>query len=156
MVAIDSDVFLIAHRYVRDMRAEINARFLAEVKTAAPALTIYNLMEILGVLSFNLSAAQMRAWPDWLKARHNLAILWPELNYTSQHVFFEQVIYHLPLARMTTRPTAFLDALAIEVAERAPDVHAFVTWNARHFAHKTHLPVLTPAEFVAQGRVLPG
>ena len=80
MVAIDSDIFLIAHRYVRDVRAEINARFLAEVKTAAPALTIYNLMEILGVLSFNLSAAQMRAWPDWLKARHKLAILWPELS----------------------------------------------------------------------------
>ena len=99
MVAIDSDVFLIAHRYVRDVRAESNGRFLAEVKTAAPALTIYNLMEILGVLSFNLSAAQMRAWPDWLKARHSLAILWPELNYTAQHLFFEQIIYHLPLAR---------------------------------------------------------
>lgn len=150
MVAIDSDVFLIAHRYVRDVRAELNARFLANVKPAAPALTIYNLMEILGVLSFNLSAGQMRAWPDWLKARHGLAILWPELNYISQHLFFEQVIYHLPLARMTTRPTAFLDALVMEVIERTPDVRAFVTWNARHFAGRTHLPVLTPAEYLAQ------
>ncbi len=150
MVAIDSDVFLIAHRYVRDVRADLNARFLTEVKTAAPALTIYNLMEILGVLSFSLSAAQMRSWPDWLKARHSLAILWPELNYTSQHLFFEQIIYHLPLARMMTQPTAFLDALAIEVAERTPDVRTFVTWNARHFAGKTRLPVLTPAEYLAQ------
>ena len=155
MVAIDSDVFLIAHRYVRDVRAELNARFLAEVKTAAPALTIYNLMEILGVMSFNLSAAQMRAWPDWLKARHKLAILWPELSYTSQHLFFEQVIYHLPLARMTTQPTAFLDALAIEVAERTPDVRAFVTWNARHFANKTHLPVLTPAQYLDENGIHP-
>ena len=155
MVAIDSDVFLIAHRYVRDVRAELNGRFLAEVKTAAPALTIYNLMEILGVLSFNLSAAQMRGWPDWLKARHSLAILWPELNYTSQHLFFEQIIYHLPLARMTTQPTAFLDALAIEVAERTPDVHAFVTWNARHFANKTKLPVLTPAQYLDENGIHP-
>ena len=101
---------------------ELNARFLTEVKTAAPALTVYNLMEILGVLSFNLSAVQLRAWPDWLKARHSLAILSPELNDTSQQPLFEQIIYHLPLARMTTQPTAFLDTLAIEVAERTPDV----------------------------------
>ena len=155
MVVIDSDVFLIAHRYVRDVRTDLNTRFLAAVKTAAPALTIYNLMEILGVLSFNLSAVRMRAWPDWLKARHSLAILWPELNDTAQHLFFEQVIYHLPLARMTTQPTAFLDALAIEVAERAPDVRAFVTWNARHFANKTHLPVLTPAQYLDQNGIHP-
>ena len=155
MVVIDSDVFLIAHRYVRDVRAELNTRFLAAVKTAAPALTIYNLMEILGVLSFNLSAVQMRAWPDWLKARHSLAILWPDPNYTSRHLFFEQVIYHLPLARMTTQPTAFLDALAIEVAERTPDVRAFVTWNARHFANKTRLRVLTPAQYLDENGIHP-
>ena len=39
---------------------------------------------------------------------------------------------------------AFLDALIIGLAERTPDVKAFVTWNARHFRDKTLLTVLTP------------
>ena len=77
MVAIDSDVFLIAHRYVRDVRAERKTRFLTEVKTAAPALTIYNLMEILGVLSFNLSVVQeeslARGAESTAQARHPVA-----------------------------------------------------------------------------------
>ena len=132
------------------------ARFLTEVKTAAPALTIYNLMEILGVLSFNLSTAQMRASArlaqSTAQTRHPVARV--ELH-RRQHLFFEQVIYHLPLARMTTQPTAFLDALAIEVAERTPNVRAFVTWNARHFADKTHLPVLTPAQYLDENGIHP-
>jgi len=57
---------------------------------------------------------------------------------------------------MTTQPTASLDALAIEVAERTPDVRAFITWNARHFANKTRLPVLTPAQYLDQMGVDPG
>ena len=51
---------------------------------------------------------------------------------------------------MTTQPTAFLDALAIEVVEHTPDMRAFVTWNARHFAGKTRLPVLTPAQYLEE------
>ena len=56
---------------------------------------------------------------------------------------------------MTTQPTAFPDALAIEVAERTPDVRAFVTWNARHFANKTRLPVLTPAQYLDENGIHP-
>jgi hypothetical protein len=150
MVIVDSDVFLIEHRFPRDKRAEINATFLVAVRTAAPALTIFNLMEILGILSFNLSSAKLAAWREWLKERYSLAILWPEMNYGAEQGFFEQLIFHQPLGRMMAQPIPFLDALVLAVAERTPDVCAFVTWNARHFAGKTHLPVMTPAEYLSQ------
>ena len=132
-------MFLISYRFKHDVRAEANARFLTVANAAAPALTIYNLMEILGILSFNLSPADLAAWPDWLKERHRLAILWPQTNQP-RHAFFEQMIYHLPLNRMLAHPMPFVDALVIEVAERTPNVQAFVTWNARHFKDKTRRP----------------
>jgi hypothetical protein len=148
MVIIDSDVFLIAYCFPRDVRADITMHFLAVAEDAEPGLVIYNLMEILGILSFSLSPARLASWPDWLKARHRLAILWPEVDNTGAQAFFEQMIYHLPLARMQAHRMPFVDALVIEVVERTPNVQAFVTWNARHFKGKTRLTVLTPAEYL--------
>lgn len=55
MVVIDSDVLLLAFAYPNDDRQKINQKFLEAVQTAQPATTIYNVMEILGQLSFNLS-----------------------------------------------------------------------------------------------------
>ena len=48
---------------------------------------------------------------------------------------------------MQANRMAFVDALVLQMAEDAPEAQAFVTWNARHFRGKTHLPVLTPAEY---------
>jgi hypothetical protein len=47
----------------------------------------------------------------------------------------------------------FADVLAIELAERTPDVCAFVTWNARQFADKTRLSVLTPAQYLDENGI---
>ena len=65
-------------------------------------------------------------------------------------------IYQRPLTRMQAHRMGFADALAIEVAERTPDMRAFVTWNARHFAGKTHLPVMTPPQYLHQMGIDPG
>ena len=40
-----------------------------------------------------------------------------------------------------------LDTDVLILAEQAPNVRAFVTWNARHYRAKTTLTVLTPAEY---------
>jgi hypothetical protein len=45
---------------------------------------------------------------------------------------------------------AFPDALVLQLAEDAPATRALVTWSARHFRDKTHLPVLTPAEYLEE------
>lgn len=58
-----------------------------------------------------------------------------------------------PMARMQTHRMGFADALAIEVAERTPDLHAFVTWNTCHFARKTRLPVLTPTQYLDENGI---
>ena len=77
MVVIDTDVFLIQYRYPRDVRFADNARCLQTIARASPAITLYSLMELLGQLSFNLSAQKLAEWETWLLRRYRLAVLWP-------------------------------------------------------------------------------
>ena len=42
----------------------------------------------------------------------------------------------------------FLDVLILNLAEAAPNVEAFATWNARHYQGKSILNVVTPAEYL--------
>lgn len=150
MVIIDTDVFLLEFAFHRDARYPTNAEFLRAVRQREPAITIYNLMEILGQLSFNLSPEQLAQWRLWLQEAYGLTVIWPATRNQTAQVFFREEIYDRPLAKMQSQRMAFLDALILSLAERAPDVEAFVTWNARHFRNKTRLPVLTPSEFMEQ------
>lgn len=62
MVVVDTDVLLLAFAFQRDERQTANTAFLTKIQAANPAITIYSLMEILGQLSFNLSAERLSAW----------------------------------------------------------------------------------------------
>ncbi|MBI5035235.1 MAG: hypothetical protein HZB51_32310 [Chloroflexi bacterium] len=66
MVVIDTDVFLIEFAYHTDTRQAVNTQFLQQAQTADPAITVYNLMELLGQMSFNLTPAKLDNWREWL------------------------------------------------------------------------------------------
>ena len=63
MVAIDSDVFLIDCRYPNDTKHALNRQFLDElaVRQVERATTVFNVLEICGVLS----AATWGLQPAW-------------------------------------------------------------------------------------------
>jgi len=149
MVVIDSDVLLLAFAYPNDDRQKANQKFLKAVHTAQPATTIYNVMEVLGQLSFNLSAEQLDSWQDWLANAYNLTIIWDtDSKEKIDPESWREVIYERPFQKMKTVRMAFMDALILSAAEHAPHVEYFVTWNAKHFKGKTTLTVLTPEEYL--------
>ena len=151
MVVIDTDVFLIAFTFHNDQRQAVNAEFLEQVQAAEPAITVYNLMELLGQLSFNLAPTKLDNWREWLIEVYDLSVLAPVgLDDPTATVYFRREIFDQPYAKMRSHRMAFMDALAINLAEHAPGVTSFVTWNARHFKSKTSLRVLTPTEYLAQ------
>ena len=76
MVVIDSDVLLLAFAFANDSKQEVNRAFLEAVQTAQPATTIYNVMEVLGQLSFNLSPERLDQWQSWLVDAYQLTIIW--------------------------------------------------------------------------------
>ncbi len=149
MVVIDTDIFLLEFAFHRDPRHAVNAEFLVTVRDREPSITVYNLMEILGQLSFNLSPSRLAGWRVWLQEAYGLTVLWPAPAGREADVFFYEEIYAGPLHKMQTQRMSFVDALIIALAERTPGVETFVTWNAQHFRNKTSLTVLTPAEYRA-------
>ena len=149
MIVLDTDVLILAYAFHRDPRQADNARFLSQVQARDPAITIYSVMELLGKLSFNLSAERLAQWPAWLQDRYGLTVLYPQTAGLDAETFFRLEFVERPFDRMQRRRMPFLDSLILNLAEKAPDIEAFVTWNARHYRGKTSVPVWTPAEYLA-------
>jgi hypothetical protein len=151
MVVIDTDVLILAFAYPNDERQKINQEFLEVVQTARPATTIYNVMETLGQLSFNLSPEQLDGWQDWLVIAYNLTVIWDvDSKERVNPENWREIIFERPFQKMRSVRMAFMDALILSTVEHAPDVECFVTWNARHFKGKTNFPVLTPEDYLAR------
>lgn len=107
-------------------------------------------MEFLGQMSFNLAPAKLDAWQSWLVDAYQLTVIWPvgPDEQMSAEVFFRAEFFERPFARIRSHRMVFMDALALMLAERTPNVTSFVTWNARHFKGKSTLAVLTPEEYL--------
>jgi hypothetical protein len=149
LVIVDTDVLLLAFAFHRDDRQAINREFLRRVQAFEPATTIYNLMELLGQLSFNLSPERLDAWPEWLVEAYGLDIIQPPTGTDEKaSAFFHTQIVNRPFAKMRRHRMAFLDALILDLSEQIPNVSALVTWNARHFKDKSNIGVVTPTEFL--------
>jgi predicted nucleic acid-binding protein len=141
-VLIDTDIFVIDLRYPRDSRYPENRAFLERVKRGALVgrTTVYNLMEVCGILSFNLSWQRLQDLFVGFAARYNVTILFPK---EGEEVCFDPV----GILGVMERKLSFGDALIAELAGRyRRRLDLFVTWNAPHFADKLPLRVVTPSQ----------
>lgn len=150
MVLVDTDILLIDFRYHRDRRFGVNSAFLSSVQAQEPGITVYNLMEFLGQMSFGTSPAKLVKWDLWLRDEYGLRVIWPVAGGRDADRFFHEEIYDQPFSKMlgAGRGMAFNDALIIGLAERTPGINTIVTWNARHFVTETTLKVKTPEQYV--------
>lgn len=148
MVVIDTDVFVLAFAFHRDGRQAANSQFLEVVRSHEPTVTIYSVMELLGQLSFNLSAERLAQWPVWLQDNFGLSVIYPVTAHLTADDFFRAELVERPLQRMALHSSPYLDSVILELTETTGNVRAFVTWNARHYQGRTSLRVVTPGEFV--------
>ena len=141
MILVDSNVFVIDLRYRRDPLFSVNRRFLNRLaKEGSGATTLFNLLELAGILSFNLNRQQVLDLLCLFPAQYGIAVL-PPLD-------LETDLPRLPLKTLVSRiagRSAFGDALVMEAVERyAPSGSQFVTWDKQHFAGWSTMRVLTP------------
>ena len=156
MVAIDTDVLLLAFAFQQDKRQAANQLFLQQVQTSYPAITVYTLMELLGKLSFNLSTERLEQWSIWLIEAYRLTVLWPTLpDLVVTNLTWREELFTRPFQRIKTVKMPYMDALILDLVEQKTNVDCFVTWNARHFQGKSMLPVLTPAGYLSNYPQLP-
>lgn len=140
-IFIDSDVFLRDIRYPRDARTRENSAFLAMIRRRKKwgVTSIFNVLEVCGILSFNLSQEMLLKMYADFSNHFAVKILFPadatgNLHYDLSRIF-EQISLKQSLG----------DAqISYTVSRFASHLKYFVSWNAPHFAGKIPVPVITP------------
>lgn len=145
ILLIDSDVFVIDRRYRRDPKYEINKQFLDFVLEKEKYTTTFNLLEIIGILSYNLSTLDIEeffhAFPNYYK----INIISPVTNSLSADSFMTRLtndIYEIIKKKMN-----FGDALILKTAVDN-HINTCVGWNIKHFRGKVEMTFHTPAEYL--------
>lgn len=144
-VFIDSDVFVRDLRYPRDQRSEANRRFLETMRQrkGRGVTSIFNALEVCGILSFNLSPQQLVDLYGDFCNHYRIQILFPadaegRLQYDIPRIF----------SRIQQRQSLGDAQVAYVVDRFANDLASFVSWNVDHFAGKLPIPVTTPEHFL--------
>ncbi len=142
---IDSDVFIRDLRYPRDKKTKTNTLFLKKVKSGKikAYTSIFNILEICGILSYNLSQEQLIKLYSEFCAHYGVKILFPadstgNLDYDIATIF-----------KQISHKQSFGDAQISYVIDRFKnDISSFISWNAKHFEGKIPFPCLTPESYM--------
>ena len=147
LILIDTNIFVIDLRYKRDTHFKMNQTFLASVAQNRNGFTtIVNLLELCGILSFNLNRDQLIDLWTYFYDRYNVAVL-PEPDFQSSFPGVEIS----QLFETLCKKSSFGDALVMAVAEKYLSfVSTMVTWDNEHFKDKYHGKVLKPDEYMSE------
>ena len=146
LILIDTNIFVIDLRYKRDTSFKVNQSFLSFVAQSGSGFTtIVNLLELCGILSFNLNQDQLLDLWTYFQDRYKITVL-PEPDLQSDF----PAIKINRLFGILCKKTSFGDALMISVADKYLSfISTMVTWDNEHFKDKFTGKVLTPDEFLA-------
>jgi hypothetical protein len=153
VILLDSDVLLIDQRYRNDPRYAVNRQAIefARTNSISLAVTAQALLEVIGIMSFNVSPAAVPAMPTGLISLYGLTVR-PDFH---THPDYAGCTVQELMTQMTTQ-MALGDAVqAVQVARYANDCDCLLTWNARHFQGKLVVPVLSPEEWLRQHGAIP-
>jgi hypothetical protein len=147
VIFVDSNLFVIDLRYRDDVAYPINRRALDRLARQGVGVTsVLNLLEVCGILSFNLSPQSLHDLYRHFARRFQVAVLPADEDDTRLPAPTAGEV----LARMEKR-MALKDAeIALAVEQQAATLTAFVSWNAKHFVGKLPIPALTPSQWMAK------
>jgi hypothetical protein len=145
VIFVDSNLFVIDLRYHDDVSYDVNRRALGRLAREGTGMTsLLNLLEVCGILSFNLSAEALHALYVHFPRRYRVTLV-PGGGYEAR---LPAPSAREVLERMEQR-MALKDAeIRLAVEQHADSLTAFLSWNARHFAGKLPVPALTPGEWL--------
>jgi len=144
-VLIDTNVFVVDLRYKRDVHYRRNQMFLKAIAEKGTGYTtIVNLLELCGILSFNLNERQLLGLWLYFEDKYKVNVLPPA-----------RMESHFPLIGMQhlfdilKKGVSLGDALVLSVAGRhLPFALTMVTWDRDHFEEKFPGEVLTPEQYL--------
>jgi hypothetical protein len=108
-------------------------------------VTIYNLLELCGILSSAGKAAEARMLFQRYLTSADIQVLYPPVRLGSLADYWAS--HNEDLMQRIMRGMRLGDAVVLWVAESA-NCEAIVTWNKRHFDGRTSLQLYTPSEWL--------
>lgn len=148
MILLDTNVFVIDRFFPRDVRFEQNRRLVTIFPRLSVGFSIFSLLELCGISSFNLSTQELRRWMYTFEETYSVEILHLQAaKEDSAKLWLASFITSL-FERIEKRVTLG-DAFVLQTAEEF-QVETLITWNPKDFTDRTSLPVLKPVEFLAQ------
>ncbi|HEV3146899.1 MAG TPA: hypothetical protein VGZ47_23630 [Gemmataceae bacterium] len=148
MILLDADVLLIDVRYPNDQRFAVNRQALDEIRARglAAGITAQALLEVVGILSFNVSTGNVPKLPQQLCLQYALNVF-PDHQ---AHPGYAGCTVQDLISQMSKQMALGDAVLAVQVAMHVPWADCLLTWNAAHFAGKLVVPVQTPQEWLNQ------
>jgi hypothetical protein len=148
VIFLDTNLFVIHLRYPDDAHYRMNRRALERVGRRGIGMTsVVNVLEICGILSFNLSPASLIELYVHFARRYRVTVV-PSSGFDTR---LPAPSAREVLVKMEKR-MALKDAeIALIVEQNAAGVDAFLSWNARHFVGRLAVPALTPAQWLRRG-----
>lgn len=146
VVLIDTNIFVIDLRYSRDIHYNENLAFLnAVAEKGAGFTTIVNLLELCGILSFNLNEKQLLELWFYFQDKYKVTVL-PASDLASNF----PTIGIQELFDVLKNRASLGDALMLAVAAKhLPFVSTLVTWDDEHFKGQFPGTVLTPGDYLS-------
>jgi predicted nucleic acid-binding protein len=146
LILVDTDVFVIDLRYPRDPLFEPNRRFLEALARAERGFTtLVNLLELCGILSFNLNPHQLgHLWAQFASRYHLTVLPTPDLEGSFPALALERVF------PIICRRSSLGDALMVAMAQEfLPFADTLVSWDREHLSSVFPGRVLTPEQWNA-------
>jgi hypothetical protein len=113
--------------------------------------SVLNVLEVCGILSFNLSPPSLTELYVHFARRYRLTVV-PGGGFNTR---LPDPTAREVLARMEGG-MALKDAeVALIVDQNAAGLDAFISWNARHFVGRMTVPALTPHEWLRRRKSRP-
>ena len=145
LVLIDTNVFVIDLRYKQDTHYRANRKFLDVIGEAETGFTtIVNLLEICGILSFNLNDRQLRELWVYFEQKYRVTVL-PDtgLGGTLPSLRIREIFEWIK------KKLSFIDAYVLAVAlKQNPSLSVMITWDKEHFKGKFEGTIYTPTEYL--------
>ena len=148
MILLDSNLFIIDRFFHHDALYSQSHAFIERLAEFEAAVSIFTLLEICGVASFNLSTRELEHWLYQFPAVYPVFVLDP-FDIAAQSAAAWMRIFLSEMAENIAQKMTFGDAMLLREAEKYR-VEALVTWNTKDFLHRTRLPILTPASYLGE------
>ena len=144
MIVIDTDVLAIYHLFTHDQRYKATEMFMESTRRQPRSTTLYNLMELAGIISSSGKAAAAKTIIETYARAADMKILYPLLPLKTPEYFW--IEYCAQIMEVMGRGLRYGDAKILWVAE-VNECSVLITWNTGHYGKKTRMEVMTPEEF---------